>query len=93
MVSNGILQQLPTDSNERVKSDRSQLRIFCARNEDSGTYCCKGLIQALDACDESATATLKITMPPVLVPGWNQTVFVTNNVTNNVTMKCYCRCR
>ena len=41
-------------------------------------------MQALDACDERATATLIITMPPVIVPGQNQTVFVTNNV----TMEC-----
>ena len=54
------------------------------RNEDNGTYCCKGSMQALGGCDESATATLIATMPPVLVPGQNQTVFVTNNV----TMEC-----
>ena len=78
---NGTLQQLPTDRNERVRSDRSQLRVSYARSEDNGTYCCKGTMQALDACDKSATATLIITMPPVLVPGENQTVFVTNDVT------------
>ena len=38
-------------------------------------------MQTLDACDARATTTLIITMPPVLVPGENQTVFVTNNVT------------
>ena len=38
-------------------------------------------MQALDSCDESATATLIITIPPVIIPGQNQTVFVTNNVT------------
>ena len=41
-------------------------------------------MQVLDTCDKSATATLIVTMPPVLVPGQNQTVFVTNNV----TMEC-----
>ena len=84
IASNGTLQQLPTDTNERVRSDRSQLRFSPARNEDNGTYCCKGSMQTLDGCDERATATLLITMPPVLVPGRNQTVFVTNNV----TMEC-----
>ena len=84
IASNGTLQQLPTDANERIRSDRSQLRISSAINEDNGTYCCKGSMQALDACDESATATLIITVPPVIVPGQNQTVFVTNNV----TMEC-----
>ena len=78
---NGTLQQLPTDRSARVRSDRSQLRVSYARSEDNGTYCCKETMQALDACDESATATLIITIPPVLVPGENQTVFVTNNVT------------
>ena len=60
------------------------MRIYPARNEDNGTYCCKGSMQALDACDVHATATLIITMPAVLVSGQNQTVFVTNNV----TMEC-----
>ena len=42
IASNGVLQQLPTATNERARSDGSQLRIISARNEDNGAYCCKG---------------------------------------------------
>ena len=80
ITSNGTLQQLSTDVNDRVTSDGSQLRISSIRKKDNGTYCCKGPTQALDACNESATATLMIVKPPVILPGKNQTVFVRSNV-------------
>ena len=79
IASNGVLQQLPTDTNERVRSDGSQLRITSARNEDNGAYCCKGPSQALDTCDETATAHLIVVVPPVIAPGQNQTAYVGRN--------------
>ena len=69
------------DLNSRVISDGSQLRISSARNEDNGSYCCKGPLQALDECDESATANIIILIPPVVLPGKNQTVVVRSNAT------------
>ena len=82
IASSGTLQQLPTDTNERVKSDGSQLRISSARNEDNGTYCCKGPTQT--TCDDTATAHLKVVVPPVVTPGQNQTV----HVGRNAIMEC-----
>ena len=79
IVSNGTLQQLSTDLNNRVRSDGSQLQISSTKNEDHGTYCCKGPLQALDACDDSATANITILIPPIIIPGKNQTVFVRND--------------
>ena len=79
IASNGALQQLPTDTNERVRSDGSQLRIVSARDEDNGTYCCKGPTQALDTCDETATAHLIVVVSPVITPGRNQTAYVGRN--------------
>ena len=81
MASNGILQQLSTNIHDRVRSDGSQLRILSTINEDNGTYCCKGPMQALDRCDESAKANVIIIMFPVIVAGQNQTAFVGNNAT------------
>ena len=72
---------MSTDPSARVRSDGSQLRISSAINEDNGTYCCKGPTQSLDPCDESATATLIVVIPPMIVAGQNQTVLVGNNVT------------
>ena len=77
--SNGVLQQLPTDTNERVRSDGSQLRISSARDEDNGRYCCKGPTQALDTCDETPTANLIVVVPPVITPAQNQTVYAGRN--------------
>ena len=65
-----------TQITARVRSDGSQLRISSAINEDNGTYCCKGPTQAVVACDESATASLIVVIPPVIVARQNQTVFV-----------------
>lgn len=79
IASNGTLQPLPMDLNSRVISDVSQLRISSARNEDAGFYCCKGPLQALDECDDSATANVTISIPPVINPGQNQTVVVRSN--------------
>ena len=79
VASDGTLQQLSTDISERVRSDGSQLRISSARNEDNGTYCCKGPTQTLDTCDETATAHLIVVVPPVVTPGQNQTVHVGRN--------------
>ena len=73
---NGTLQQLPTDSNEGVRSDGSQLRISSARNEDNGTYCCKGPTQQIDTCDDTAIAHLIVVVPPDVTPGQNQTVLI-----------------
>ena len=84
IAPNGTLQQLPTDANERVRSDASQLRISSARNEDNGTYCCKGPMQALDTCDDTATAHLIVVVPPVIAPGQDQTI----HVGKNATMEC-----
>ena len=79
IASNGVLQQLPTDSTERVRSDGSQLRVSSARNQDNGTYCCKGPSQALDTCDETATTNLIVVVSPVITPGRNQTAHVGTN--------------
>ena len=79
IACNGALQQLPTDTNEGVRSDGSQLRISSTKNEDNGTYCCKGPSQALDTCDETATAHLIVVVPPVITPGQNQTAYVGRN--------------
>ena len=76
IMSNGTLQQLSTDINERIRSDGSQLRISSATIEDDGFYCCKGPMQALDACNESAVLKLMVIMPPLIVPGQNKTVLV-----------------
>ena len=76
IASDGTLQQLSTDSNARVKSDGSQLRIFSARNEDNSTYCCKGSTQPLDTCDEAAVARLIVALSPEIIPGPNQTVLI-----------------
>ena len=76
IASNGALQQLPAGSNERVRSDGSQLRISSARNEDNGTYCCKGPTQPLDICDDTAIAHLIVVIPPDVTPGQNQTVLI-----------------
>ena len=84
IASNGTLQQLSTDLNDRVRSDGSQLRVSSARNEDDGLYCCTGPLQLLDACDDSATATLTVVVPPVIIAGQNQTV----SVRSNAIMKC-----
>ena len=73
---NSTLQQLPTNSNERVRSDGSQLRISSARKEDNGTYCCKGPAQPLDTCDNTAIAHLIVVVPPDIAPGQNQTVLI-----------------
>ena len=72
----GTLQPISTNSNERVRSDGNQLRISSAVDEDNGTYCCKGPTQALDSCDETATARLIVVVPPVIAPGQNQTAYV-----------------
>ena len=79
--SNGMLQQLSTDVNDRVRSDGSQLRISYAITEDNGTYCCKGPTQALDGCDKNATMNIIIIMSPAIVAGKNETAFVGNNAT------------
>ena len=79
IASDGTLQQISTDRNERVRSDGSQLRISSARNDDNGTYCCKGPTQALDTCDETATAHLIVVVPPVITPKQNQTAYVGRN--------------
>ena len=79
ITSNGTLQQLSTDINDRAISDGNQLRISSAINEDNGTYCCKGLTQALHTCDESATAKVLVVVPPVIIPGQNQIALVRNN--------------
>ena len=79
IASDGALQQISTDRNERVRSDGSQLRISSARDEDNGTYCCKGPAQALDTCDENAIAYLIVVIPPVIAPGQNQTAYVGRN--------------
>ena len=55
------------------------MRISSARNEDNGTYCCKGPTQALDTCDDTATAHLIVVVSPVVAPGQNQTGFVGRN--------------
>ena len=81
VASNGMLQQLSTNVNDRVRSDGSQLRISTAINEDNGTYCCKGPMQALDRCDESAKVNVIIIMSPVIVAGQNQTAFAGSNAT------------
>ena len=78
-MSNDTLYELPTDINERIRSDGSQLRISSAIIEDDGFYCCKGPMQALNACDESAVAKLTVVMLPKLVPGQQQTVLVKSN--------------
>ena len=85
ITSNGALQQISTDRNERVRSDGSQLRISSAREEDNGTYCCKGPTQPLDTCDETATAYLIVVVPPVITPGQNQTA----HVGRNAIVQCY----
>ena len=72
ITSNGTLEQISTNRNERVRSDGSQLRISSAREEDNGTYCCKGPMQPLDTCDETATANLIVVVPPVITPGQYQ---------------------
>ena len=79
IVSNGELQPVSTDRNERVRSDGSQLRISSARDEDNGTYCCKGPTQTLDTCDGTATAYLIVVVSPVIAPGQNQTAYVGRN--------------
>ena len=81
IASNGTLQQISTDRNERVRSDGSQLRISSTESEDNGMYCCKGPQQTLESCDESATANLIVVVPPVIAPGQNQTVFAKSNAT------------
>ena len=83
-ASNGTLQQISTARNKRVRSDRSQLRISSAADEDNGTYCCKGPTQTLDTCDETATAYLIVVVSPVIAPGQNQTA----NVGKNAVMQC-----
>ena len=47
----------------------------------NGTYCCKELMQALNTCDKSATASITVLVPSVIVPGQNQTVLVRSNTT------------
>ena len=79
IAPNGTLQQLPTGSNERVRSDGSQLRISSARIEDNGTFCCKGPMQPLDTCDNTAIARLIVVIPPEINPGQNQTVQLRSN--------------
>ena len=79
IASDGALQPISTDSTERVRSDGSQLRISLARDEDNGTYCCKGPTQTLDTCDGNATAYLIVVVPPVIAPGQNQTAYVGRN--------------
>ena len=79
IASNGALQQISTDRNERVKSDGSQLRISSAADEDTWTYCSKGPTQPLDTCDETATAHLIVVTSPVIAPGQNQTAHVGKN--------------
>ena len=69
ITPDGTLQQISTDSNERVRSDGSQLRISSARDEDNGTYCCKGPTQPIDTCDQTAIAHLIVVVPPVIAPG------------------------
>ena len=49
--------------------------------EDGGSYCCKGLMQALNSCDESATVTVNITILPMIIPGQDQTVVAGGNAT------------
>ena len=78
---NGTLQELSTNTSERVRSDGSQLRISSAIREDGGSYCCKGLMQKLDSCDESATVNINITILPVIIPGPHQTVLAGGNAT------------
>ena len=79
IASDGALQPISTDSNERVRSDGSQLRISSAADEDNGIYCCKGPSQPLDTCDETATAHLIVVVPPVITQGQNQTAYVGRN--------------
>ena len=81
IASNGTLQQISTDTSERVRSDGSQLRISSAESEDNGTYCCKGPQQTLDTCDETATANLIVVVLPVIAPEQNQTVLAKRNTT------------
>ena len=86
-MSNGTLQELSNDINERLRSDGSQLRISSAIIEDDGFYCCKGSMQALDACDESAVVKLMVILPPVIDPGQHQTVLVESNATVQCIIK------
>ena len=60
------------------------MRISSARNEDSGSYCCKGLMQSLNSCDKSATASIIVITLPKIIPKQNYTL----NVGNNVTVEC-----
>ena len=75
------MQRLSTNINDRVVSDGSQMRIYSAIKEDNGTYCCKGPMQALGTCDDSATASIMVVVPSVIVPGQSQTVPDMSNTT------------
>ena len=87
IMSNGTLLELSIDKRERLRSDGSQLRISSATIEDDGIYCCRGPLQTLDACDESAIVNLKVVMPPVIVPGQHQTALVGSSVTIECIIK------
>ena len=49
--------------------------------EDDGSYCCKGPMQALNACDASAVLTLTVVVSPVITAGQYQTVLFGSNTT------------
>ena len=60
------------------------MRISSAMREDGASYCCKGLMQTLNSCDESATVNVNITILPEITPGQPQTVLAGDNA----TVKC-----